>query len=67
MGGHSKSFQHCAVCSLGASNLEVQWGQLLIEQSTFGVEGRIEQKAFEQLQMEVPDIANIVMVDHEQR
>ncbi len=96
MGGHSKSFQHCAVAVLAlvlgaglsvvstthenrfafnelqvlrdqANNLEVQWGQLLIEQSTFGVEGRIEQKAFEQLQMEVPDIANIVMVDHEQR
>ena len=40
---------------------------VLIEQSTFGVEARIEQKAIDQLQMEVPDIANIVMVDHEQR
>jgi cell division protein FtsL len=50
-----------------ANGLEVEWGQLLIEQSTFGVDGRIEQKAFEQLQMEVPDIARIVMVTHEQR
>lgn len=50
-----------------ANRLEVEWGQLLIEQSTFGVDGRIQQKAFEQLQMEVPDIANIVMVNHEQR
>ncbi len=50
-----------------ANRLEVQWGQLLIEQSTFGVEGRIEQKALEQLQMEVPDSTSIVMVNHEQR
>ncbi len=49
-----------------ANRLEVEWGQLLIEQSTFGVEGRIEQKALEQLQMEVPDITSIVMVTHEQ-
>ena len=50
-----------------ANGLEVEWGQLLIEQSTFGVEGRIEQKAFGQLHMEVPDIAKIIMVGHEQR
>jgi cell division protein FtsL len=48
-----------------ANALEVEWGQLLIEQSTFGVEGRIEQKAVEQLQMQVPEISNIVMVSHE--
>ncbi len=48
-----------------ANQLEVEWSQLLIEQSTFGVEGRIEQKAVEQLQMEVPDIASIVMVNYE--
>jgi cell division protein FtsL len=50
-----------------ANQLEMEWGQLLIEQSTFGVEGRIEQKALEKLQMEVPDISSIVMVSHEQR
>lgn len=50
-----------------ANSLEVEWGQLLIEQSTFGVDGRIQQKAFEQLQMEVPEIANIVMVNDERR
>ena len=61
------AFNELQVLRDQANNLEVQWGQLLIEQSTFGVEGRIEQKAFEQLQMEVPDIANIVMVNHEQR
>ncbi len=45
-----------------ANRLDVQWGQLLLEQSTFGVEGRIEQKAIEQLAMKVPEISNIVMV-----
>lgn len=48
-----------------AIQLETEWGQLLIEQSTFGVEGRIEQKAIEQLQMQVPELSKIVMVNHE--
>jgi len=61
------AFNELQVLREQANILEVEWGQLLIEQSTFGVEGRIEQKAFEQLQMEVPEIANIVMVNHEQR
>lgn len=46
-----------------ANQLDVMWGQLLLEQSTFGVEGRIELKAQQQLNMQVPDIANIVMVE----
>jgi cell division protein FtsL len=48
-----------------ANALEVEWGQLLIEQSTFGVEGRVEQKALDQLQMHVPEISRIVMVSRE--
>ena len=60
------AFNELQVLRDQANGLEVG-GQLLIEQSTFGVDGRIEQKAFEQLQMEVPDIAKIVMVNHEQR
>ena len=48
-----------------AVQLDVEWGQLLLEQSTFGVDGRIEQKAAEQLQMQVPDIDDIVMVQHD--
>ena len=45
-----------------ANEISVEWGRLLIEQSTFGVEGRIEQKASEQLGMRVPDVSQIVMV-----
>ena len=48
-----------------ANQLEVEWGQLLLEQSTFGVDGRIENKASQQLQMAIPDIDDIVMVGHE--
>lgn len=45
--------------------LEVQWGQLLIEQSTFGLEGRIENKAIEELGMKVPDWSGVIMVTYE--
>lgn len=48
-----------------ANQFDVMWGQLLLEQSTFGVEGRIEQKALEQLNMQVPEISSIVMVKHD--
>ena len=47
------------------NDLEVQWGQLLIEESTFGLEGRIESLAREELQMEVPDWSGVVMVKYE--
>ncbi len=48
-----------------AVQLDVQWGQLLLEQSTFGVDGRIEDKAIHQLNMQVPQIDDIVMVKHD--
>ena len=44
-----------------SNQLGVIWGQLLIEQSTFGVNGRIEQKAVELLGMRVPVVEDIVM------
>lgn len=47
------------------NNLDVQWGQLLIEQSTFGLEGRIERRAREELGMKLPDWSTIKMVRHE--
>ena len=48
-----------------ANELETEWGRLLIEQSTFGVEGRIEQKAVSQLRMQLPNLSEIVMVTYE--
>jgi cell division protein FtsL len=47
------------------NNLDVQWGQLLIEQSTFGLEGRIERRAMEELGMKLPDWSTIKMVRYE--
>ena len=47
------------------NELEVKWGQLLIEQSTFGVEGRVEQKAVSDLEMQLPTTEEIVMVTYE--
>ncbi|MGJ8690268.1 MAG: cell division protein FtsL [Gammaproteobacteria bacterium] len=48
------------------NELQVQWGQLLIEQSTFSLESRVERKAIDELAMEVPDISEIVMVRYDQ-
>ena len=47
------------------NELEVKWGQLLIEQSTFGVEGRVEEKAINELQMQLPVPAEIVIVNYD--
>lgn len=48
-----------------ANQYDVMWGQLLLEQSTFGVEGRIEQKALDDLHMQLPDISSVVMVNND--
>ena len=47
------------------NDLQVQWGQLLIEQSTFSLESRVERKATDELAMTVPKISEIVMVRYE--
>ncbi len=62
---HRYLFNDLQQLKSNANRLHVEWGQLLIEQSTFGLEGRIEQKAIEQLQMRLPDIASTVLVRHD--
>lgn len=47
------------------NDLQVQWGQLLIEQSTFALESRVERKATDELDMEVPPISDVVMVRYD--
>lgn len=47
------------------NELEVQWGQLLIEQSTFGLESRIERMAADELSMRLPDLSQTVVVSYE--
>ena len=57
------AFNELQVLREEANQLDVEWGQLLLEQSTFGLDGRIEQKAARELQMQVPRISDIVMVN----
>ncbi|AFJ02045.1 Cell division protein FtsL [Methylophaga frappieri] len=42
--------------------LNEEWGRLLLEQSTWGSPGRVEQQARQQLDMYVPTAAETVMV-----
>ena len=62
---HRMTFHQLQQSRVQTNDLDVQWGQLLIEQSTFGLEGRIERRASEELGMKVPDWSKIVMVRHE--
>ena len=57
------AFNELQVLREEANKFDVEWGQLLLEQSTFGLDGRIEQKAVRELQMQVPQISDIVMVN----
>ncbi len=47
------------------NELDVLYGQLLIEQSTFGQDGRIERRAAEELDMKVPEWSETVVVEYE--
>lgn len=62
---HRLTFHELQQSRVQTNDLDVQWGQLLIEQSTFGLEGRIERRATEELGMKVPDWSKIVMVRYE--
>lgn len=44
------------------SELDREWGQLLLEQGTWGTHGRIEDIARNKLDMTVPDITQIYRV-----
>lgn len=45
------------------SNLQVEWGQYLLEQSTWASLTRIEKSATEELGMRVPDFNEVIMVE----
>lgn len=48
-----------------AAELQVVWGQYMLEQSTWAAYGRVEQIARDELDMRLPDDDDIVMVIHE--
>jgi len=43
-------------------DLDIEWGQLQLEQSTWATHGRIEQLARKQLKMKIPRVGDTVMV-----
>lgn len=45
--------------------LQVEWGRLLLEESTLTAHSRVEQIAREQLKMELPTESKVVIVKHE--
>ena len=42
--------------------MEVEWGQLQLEQSTLATQGHIERVARKQLKMQIPDMEAVVMI-----
>lgn len=44
-------------------DLEVEWGQLRLEQSTWSTHGRIEKIARERLHMQAPQPGQVVVID----
>ena len=44
------------------NNMQVEWGQLLLEQSAWGSHSRVETTVTQQLQMSVPDAKSIILV-----
>lgn len=62
---HRMTFHELQQLRVQSNELDVHWGQLLIEQSTFGLEGRIERRAMDELNMKLPDWSKIIMVRHE--
>ncbi len=44
-------------------DLEVEWGQLRLEQSTWAAHGRIEKVARERLHMVVPQAGRVVVIE----
>jgi len=48
-----------------SADLEVQWGQYLLEQSTWASYTRVEKQAAEQLGMKIPDPGQIILIEKE--
>lgn len=51
---HRVSFSHLEQLEQNAHQLQMQWGQLLLEQASLATPARVEQWAVEKLQMKLP-------------
>jgi cell division protein FtsL len=47
------------------NQLQVEWGQLLLEQSSLVAQGKVEDTAISQLDMEVPSMERVVVLTSE--
>ncbi len=47
------------------NQLQVEWGQLLLEQSSLVSQGKVEDTAISQLDMEVPSMEHVVVLTSE--
>jgi len=63
---HRTLFNELQQLQQAGNMLEVERGQLLIEHSTFGLDGRIERKAAEELNMKVPEWSRTIMVQYDE-
>lgn len=45
-------------------DLNIEWGRLQLEQSTWGAQSRVEQIARDRLNMEIPSPDSVVFVDY---
>lgn len=54
-----KAFVELELAQAKQRQLEVEWGQLQLEQSTWATHARVEKIATEKLQMQLPDAAHI--------
>jgi len=48
--------------SKAQDRMDIEWGQLQLEQSTWAAHGRIERMAYQRLQMVLPEAGQIVVV-----
>jgi cell division protein FtsL len=57
-----KLFTEMERLRLQRDELAVDWGRLQLELATWGEQGRIKETAIQRLQMQVPQVADIVVV-----
>ncbi|MEL7535991.1 MAG: cell division protein FtsL [Pseudomonadota bacterium] len=58
-----KSFVELQNLTRERDQLNIEWGQLTIEQSTFATHGRVEQVAIDELELKRPALADIYVVE----
>jgi len=63
---HRRLFIDLQIAQKSADALQVEWGQLLLEQSTWATPARIQELAQDKLNMQVPALRsiNVVSINH---